>query len=115
MGARRTLIWQIDSPRESEPAVDAVYKLLHNYVPISVWTHAKRAPTEQNVILDILDDGVSILSGRQATVNVMQVEGDGLIGSAVTVLLKGSLITCSVVQGDHSVGDVTLGLELEEE
>ena len=110
----RTLIWfvPVEDVRGPRSAYGREYRLDKDYTPVRIWARAKNGPSEQPVLVDVLDDGVSVVD--EMALPVPQTDAVGRILSTVSFLEKDSIISFAITQGDASVGDLTIGFEMEE-
>lgn len=110
----RTLIWfvPVEHVRGPRSEYGEHYRLDTDYTPVRIWVQTKRAPSAQPVLVDIKDDGQSIIDVM--ALPVPQIGALGRFLSTVSFLEKDSIITMSLIQGDPSVAGLTIGLELEE-
>lgn len=111
----RTLIWHV--PSQLRPETDRffgpVYRLDKQYVPVRVWLHSTSAPANQPVKVDLFDDGESFID--EVALPVPQTDVVGRILSTKAFLEKDSLIQFKIIQADDAMGELTVGLELEED
>lgn len=109
--ANRTLVWFIPAPdtHAEQTSYKQVIKTDREYRATAVWIHAKRGPGTQPFKVDILDDGASMID--LLALPVPQTKGTGRF--AARTIAQGSYISLDIIQPDPSIGDVTVGLELE--
>lgn len=109
----RTLGWHLESPQRVAASVGPLYWLDRDYEPVLAWVLTKRAPSAQAVRLDLLVDGVSLFAA--GTPLVLPAAQDEAVQDTIIKLYlqRGQHVSLDVLQWDPSVGDVTVGLELE--
>ena len=70
-----------------------------------------KSPARQEILIDLLVDDVSFVD--TLAIAVPQTEGDGSFRLGDNTWAEGSEISMDILQGG-SVGDLTIGLEMEE-
>ena len=106
----RTLTWYLTSvgPGASQRET---YRLDREYIPARAWVHSDVAPINNELMVDINVDGVSIFSYQLR----LQDEKDADSADfATTQLSKDSLVSLDIDQAGGNTRGITVGLELEE-
>ncbi len=91
------------------------YVLDDDYVPVRVSLRQKEAQAGDANIIDINDDGVSIFGSVKPAINQGLLASDSeVFDSALTVMLKDSVVTLDVdqISGSTPGKDLTVQLEL---
>lgn len=106
----RTLTWHLPSvgPGVSQRET---YRLDGSYLPVRAWVHADVAPINQELLVDINVDGVSIFSYQLRLQD--EKDADSTDFSSVQ-FSKDSLVSLDVDQAGGNTQGITVGLELEE-
>ena len=113
-----TLTWYLAKPHRVETEVGPVYRLNKNYSLVTAWVHTKTGPKDSNVQLDIrVEDALGVktsifTSGAYLTLGPPQ-KGAKDTRFAAIVLEEGNWVSMDIVSLDGTVGDMTIGLELE--
>lgn len=113
-----TLTWYLEKPHRVETEVGPVYRLDKAYSLVTAWVHTKIGPKDSNVQLDIrVEDALgtkrSIFeSGAYLTLGPPQ-KGAKDTRFAAIVLEAGQWVSLDLVSVDGTVGDITVGLELQ--
>lgn len=114
----KTFTWFLQKPHRVEAEVGPVYRLDKNYSLVTAWVHAKIGPNDTPVQIDILAEDslgtrTSIFeSGAYLALGVPQ-DGAKETRFASVVLEEGYWLSVDVISVDGTVGDLTIGLEVE--
>ena len=106
----RTLTWFLEKPHRVENSVGQAYRIDQPYDIAFAWAYSETAPTKQSARVDILADGVSIFSTKLA-LSRGETSTDQYTLSTKE-LREGQYVTLNFLQGDASVGNLSIGLEL---
>lgn len=111
----KELVWTFEGGVRAKTH-PTIYRLLENYKPVRIWCHLDELPGDNWCIVDIKDDGTSILSSNLPTLD--NAETTRYVGETevVETILVESQITCSIQEnGTPYYGrDLVVILYLEE-
>ena len=106
----RTLTWYLASVGPGANQKET-YRLDRGYNPVRVWMHSDAVPIDQELLVDINVDGVSIFSYQPRMRDEKDMDSTDF---AVAQLNEGALVTLDVDQQGGNTRGLTVGLELEE-
>lgn len=107
----RTLTWHASQLTAKPESYGPVYYLYRDYAPIAVRIYTRVPPGDEDLSVDIKDDGASILNSYATVFRGENTESDSEDFSS-EFLGEGSLVSCEIV-AVNGANDITVELELE--